>query len=70
MGQKVVLEKLPQNLKDIVEEGGFISYEYYFPSESYEYHDGENFYNRSGSMLRDVSDYDTSQEAYTPFGDE
>lgn len=36
------------------------------------YYDAETdtYYNRSGSVLRDPSEYDTNAEGYTPFGDE
>ncbi|MFW6232410.1 MAG: hypothetical protein ACOC4D_00055 [Bacteroidota bacterium] len=44
--------------------------EAYPPSDSYEYFDGENFYNGSGQKLRPLSDYDSWSEGYTPFGDE
>jgi len=43
---------------------------YYSPSDSMELFDGTYFYNRSGVQLRDPSEYDTSSEGYTPFGDE
>lgn len=35
-------------------------------------YDAENdvYYNKSGSRLRDLKEYDTSYEGYTPFGDE
>jgi hypothetical protein len=29
-----------------------------------------NYYNHIGNRLRDPSEYDTSSEGYTPFGDE
>lgn len=45
---------------------------YYSPSGSYENYDPETdtFFNNSGDQLRDPSEYDTSSEGYTPFGDE
>lgn len=49
---------------------GEVGREYYSPSDSYEYFDGETFYNVSGQQLTDPSNYDTSSEGYTPFGDE
>jgi hypothetical protein len=67
------------NLADMLEAGftfdelietGDIQLAYYAPSESEEYFDGENFYNASGQLLRDPSEYDTNSEGYTPFGDE
>lgn len=43
---------------------------YYEPSGTYEdFIDGE-FYNQSGDLLRDPSEYDPYSEGYTPFGDE
>lgn len=57
------------SLKQAIE-AGEVYKEYYSPSASMEYFDGENFYNLSGNMLRDVSEFDTSNEGYTPFGDE
>ena len=42
----------------------------YFPSNSVEYFDGENWYNSSGEALRNPEEYDTNSEGYTPFGDE
>jgi hypothetical protein len=42
----------------------------YTPSESKEFFDGENYYNSFGQLLRDPSEYDSSIEGYTPFGDE
>lgn len=49
---------------------GEVYKEYYTPSASMEWFDGENFYNLCGNTLRDVSEFDTSSEGYTPFGDE
>lgn len=49
---------------------GEISREYYSPSDSYEYFDGENFYDIDGQILRDPEEYDPYSEGYTPFGDE
>ena len=34
------------------------------------YHDGQNYYNDFGEILRNPSQYDTSSDGYTPFGDE
>ena len=47
-----------------------LSRSYYEPSGSMEYFDGENYYNASWDQLRDPSEYDTTSEGYTPFGDE
>ena len=55
---------------DELYENGEIEQAYYGPSDSYEFFDGENFYNASGQQLRDPSEYDCSSEGYTPFGDE
>lgn len=45
--------------------------EYYSPSESTEYTDGQgNWFNHFGQELRDPSEYDPTSEGYTPFGDE
>jgi len=44
--------------------------EYYPPSDSYEYWDGNYFYNNSGQQLRTPSEYNEYSEGYTPFGDE
>jgi hypothetical protein len=43
---------------------------YYEPSGTYEYFDGEFFYNRAGDTLRDPAEFDVYSEGYTPFGDE
>jgi len=43
---------------------------YYPPSDSYEWFDGEYYYNSSGQQLRNPQEYDDSEEGYTPFGDE
>lgn len=51
-------------------EAGELTKEYYSPSDSFEYFDGENYYNASGDLLRDPSEYDVYSEGYTPFGDE
>lgn len=32
--------------------------------------DGEHYYNSSGQLLRDPSEYNQYSEGYTPFGDE
>lgn len=47
--------------------------EYYAPSDSEEYTDGQNFYNRSGQQLRNPKEYargGSHEDGYTPFGDE
>jgi hypothetical protein len=44
--------------------------EYYSPSDSYEYFDGEYFYNIFGQQLRSPREFDKNSEGYTPFGDE
>jgi hypothetical protein len=49
---------------------GDIWLDYYAPSDSEEYTDGQTFYNRSGQQLRDPEEYDPNGEGYTPFGDE
>ena len=49
---------------------GDVWLEYYAPSDSEEYTDGQTFYNRSGQQLRDPEEYDPNGEGYTPFGDE
>ena len=49
---------------------GDVWLEYYAPSDSEEYTDGQIFYNRSGQQLRDPEEYDPNGEGYTPFGDE
>ena len=51
-------------------ENGDVWLEYYAPSDSEEYTDGETFYNRSGQQLRNPEEYDPNGEGYTPFGDE
>jgi len=43
---------------------------YYEPGDTYEYFDGERYYNRAGDMLRDPDEYNPYSEGYTPFGDE
>lgn len=43
---------------------------YYSPSGSYEFFDGNDFYNASGSKLRSPEQYNPHSEGYTPFGDE
>ena len=49
---------------------GEVDKEYYYPSDSWEYFDGTYFYNRDGERLRELREYDTHSEGYTPFGDE
>ena len=51
-------------------ENGEITREYYGPSDSFEYYDGENFYNENGQILRNPSEYNVYSEGFTPFGDE
>jgi len=53
-------------------DGNPLSTEYYAPSESEELYDEKTktFYNNSGQQMRDSSEYDSSGEGYTPFGDE
>jgi hypothetical protein len=51
-------------------QNGDVWLEYYGPSGSKEYTDGENWYNRGGQSLRDPQEYDRGGEGYTPFGDE
>lgn len=67
------------NISDMLEAGftldelfenGEINTEYYGPSGSYEYFDGENFYNAAGQRLRNPDEYYSNSEGYTPFGDE
>lgn len=57
------------SLKKAIELGE-VSKEYYSPSDSMEWYDGQYFYNACGNTLRDVSEYDPHSEGYTPFGDE
>lgn len=57
------------SLKQAIDNGEVYK-EYYSPSDSMEYFDGENFYNLSGDMLRDVEEFSPYSEGYTPFGDE
>lgn len=44
----------------------------YYACDTYAYYDESTntYYNRSGSVLRDPSEYDQHSEGYTPFGDE
>lgn len=44
----------------------------YYACGTNAYYDAETntYYNRSGSVLRDPSEYATDTEGYTPFGDE
>jgi hypothetical protein len=51
-------------------EKGEVWREYYEPSGTMEWYDGETFYNKSGDPLRDPKEYDVYSEGYTPFGDE
>ena len=55
---------------DELAEVGVVKREYYSPSESYEYFDGENYYNSFGQQLRSPSEFNPYSEGYTPFGDE
>jgi len=34
------------------------------------FYDGLNYYSENGEQLRNLKEYDTSSEGYTPFGDE
>lgn len=49
---------------------GEVSLEYYEPSNTREFYDGEFFYNRRGQMLENPRVFDKHSEGYTPFGDE
>ena len=49
---------------------GDVWLEYYPPSSSQEYTDGENWWNRGGQQLRSPREYDRSDPEWTPFGDE
>ena len=53
-------------------DNGEVSLEYYSPSQSQEWCDNEgNYYNRSGSRLRDVREFGPDEDGcYEPFGDE
>lgn len=44
----------------------------YYAYGTHAYYDAttDTYYNRSGAVLRDPSEYDTHSEGYTPFGDE
>lgn len=57
------------SLKQAIE-AGEVYKEYYSPSDSNEWFDGDNFYNASGDMLRDTNEFNAYSEGYTPFGDE
>jgi len=76
MGQGSLFDKISEDgLRDLDEEYERIDIsdlekEYYSPSDSYEYWDGEYFYNRMGNKLRNPSEYRRDSEGYTPFGDE
>lgn len=43
---------------------------YYEPSASFEWTDGQHFYNHRGTRLRNPEEYNQRSEGYTPFGDE
>jgi hypothetical protein len=49
---------------------GEVWLDYYAPSDSEEYTDGQTFYNKSGQQLRDPEEYNPYSDGYTPFGDE
>ena len=34
------------------------------------YYAGKNYYSEFGEILRDLSEYNSASEGYTPFGDE
>ena len=34
------------------------------------FYDGRSYYNENGELLRNLAEYDSSSEGYTPFGDE
>lgn len=79
MGKEVIFSARNMSVSDMIEAGitveelyenGDLTKEYYTPSNSKEYFDGTNFYNLGGDKLRDLSEYDTHAEGYTPFGDE
>lgn len=53
-----------------IREIGVVFVAWYAPSNNTEYTDGRLWYNCNGDVLRDPSEYDTSSEGYTPFGDE
>ena len=57
--------ELQQKIKD-----GDVWLEYYSPSASQEYTDGENWWNRGGQQLRSPREYDRTDPEWTPFGDE
>lgn len=44
--------------------------DFYEPSNSYEFTDGRNWYNKFGQPLKDPEEYDYLAEGWTPFGDE
>ncbi|NLF42778.1 MAG: hypothetical protein GX587_08790 [Bacteroidales bacterium] len=77
--KEVIFSARNMSVSDMIEAGitveelyenGDLTKEYYTPSNSKEYFDGTNFYNLGGDKLRDLSEYDTHAEGYTPFGDE
>jgi hypothetical protein len=49
---------------------GDVWLDYYAPSDSEEYTDGQFWYNRSGQAMRDPEEYNPHSDGYTPFGDE
>lgn len=57
------------SLKQAID-AGEVWQEYYSPSDSNEWFDGDTFYNASGNSLRDTSEFNPYSEGYTPFGDE
>jgi hypothetical protein len=79
MRKEEIIAARNMSVSDMIEAGlsieellevGVVDMEYYPPSESMEYFDGQYYYNKSGQQLRDLSQYDTMSEGYTPFGDE
>lgn len=49
---------------------GELSYDNSYPGGAYWSSDDSCHYNRNGEQLRDISQYDDSEDGYTPFGDE
>ena len=79
MTKQEILKARNLTLQDMVNIGftmeelydmGEVDKEYYYPSETMEYFDGDCFYNSNGDTLRDLREYDTHSEGFTPFGDE
>ena len=65
----IIIHKKLEAMKTLIELQD-LEKEYYPPSDSYEYWDGNYFYNNSGQQLRTPSEYNEYSEGYTPFGDE